>query len=144
VQEQADATKPFMGLTHVRPGGVVRKTDVAIAKNYLEAEDLEELNRIVNAYLEFAELQARNRKPMYMANWIAKLDDFLRLSDREILGHAGRVSHETAQLKANTEFAKYRTIADALPQPVDKDFDEAVLKLQQTPKRKPKPKPRDS
>ena len=95
------------------------------------------------AYLEFAELQARNRKPMYMADWIAKLDDFLRLSDREILNHAGQVSHETAQLKADAEFAKYRAFIDALPQPVDKDFDEAVEKLRQTRPQKRKPKPKD-
>jgi hypothetical protein len=140
VQKRADAAKPFMGLTHVRAGGTVRKADVAIAKNYLEPEELETLNRIVSAYLEFAGLQARNRKPMHMADWIAKLDDFLRLSDREILNHAGQVSHEAAQLKADAEFAKYRALIDALPQPVDKDFDDAVQKLRQIRPRKAKPK----
>jgi virulence RhuM family protein len=75
---------------------VPRKVDVAIAKSYLGAEELDALNRIVTAYLEFAELQAMNRKPMYMADWIAKLDDFLALSDRELLYHAGRVSHDDA------------------------------------------------
>ena len=143
LQKRADANKPFMGLTHVRPCGVVRKTDVVIAKNYLEPDELEALNRIVSAYLEFAELQAQNRKPMHMADWIAKLDDFLRLSEREILNHAGQVSHETAQLKADAEFAKYRAFIDALPQPVDKDFDDAVQKLRQTRPRKRKPKPND-
>jgi hypothetical protein len=133
VDERADAGKPYMGLTYVRPGGVVRKSDVGIAKNYLQPGELEALNRIVNAYLEFAELQATGRKPMHMADWIAKLDDFLRLSDREILKHAGKVSHEAAQSKAEREFTQFRSIADAQPQPVDKDFDEAVTKLQKLP-----------
>ncbi|HEY3351716.1 MAG TPA: virulence RhuM family protein [Polyangia bacterium] len=79
---RADAAKPNMGLT-TWTGPVPRKADVAIAKNYLDAVELEALNRIVTAYLEFAELQALNRKPMYMADWIAKLDDFLRLSERK-------------------------------------------------------------
>ena len=83
-----------------------RKADAVIAKNYLTPEELEALNRIVTAYLEFAELQALNRKPMYMPDWIAKLDDFLRLSDREILTHAGTVSHEEAVRKAELEFEK--------------------------------------
>jgi virulence RhuM family protein len=77
-----------MGLTNWT-GDVPRKADVAVAKNHLGADELEALNRIVTAYLEFAELQALNRRPMYMADWIAKLDDFLQLSDRQILRHAG-------------------------------------------------------
>ena len=140
VQQRSDATKPFMGLTHVRHGGIVRKTDIAIAKNYLEPEELDALNRIVSAYLEFAELQAQNRKPMHMSDWISKLDDFLRISDREILDHAGQVSHQNAELKAAREFAKYRATFDTLPQPVDQDFDEAVKKLEQSRPRKRKPK----
>jgi hypothetical protein len=137
VSQRADAGKPFMGLTHVRPGGVIRKTDVGIAKNYLDAEELETLNRTVTAYLEFAELQARNRRTMHMADWIAKLDDFLRLSEREILDHPGQVSHEQALRKAEEEFEKWRTIEDGKPQPVDVAFDEAVARLKQLPTRKP-------
>jgi hypothetical protein len=137
VHHRADARQPFMGLTHVRPGGVLRKADVSVAKNYLQPDELEALNRIVNAYLEFAELQASGRKPMQMADWIGKLDDFLRLSDREILTHAGKISHEMAQLKAEGGFAKFRALADAQPQPVDKDFDEAVEKLKKLPAAKP-------
>lgn len=76
---------------------------MAIAKNYLAVEEIERLNRIVNAYLEFAELQAMDRRPMYMADWIAKLDDFLRLSDREVLRDAGKVSHDDAAAKAALE-----------------------------------------
>ncbi len=137
VSERADARKPFMGLTHVRPGGVIRKTDVAIAKNYLDADELETLNRTVTAYLEFAELQARNRRPMHMDDWITKLDDFLRLSDRAILDHPGRVSHEQALHKAEAEYDKWRVIEDGKPQSVDRAFDEAVARLQQLPPRKP-------
>src|SRR5690606_16546169 len=98
VARRADSKRPNMGLTSWS-GGRVRKTDVGVAKNYLRADEIEALNRIVNAYLEFAELQALNRKPMYMAEWIRKLDDFLRLSDREILTHSGKVSHDDAVAK---------------------------------------------
>jgi hypothetical protein len=136
VYERADATKPHMGLMHVRPGGAIRKQDVGTAKNYLHAEELEALNRVVTAYLEFAEIQARRRKPMHMGDWIAKLDDFLRLSDHDILTHAGRISHETAQAKAEAELAKYRALTDAEPHAVDKDFDAAVEKLKKLPKPK--------
>jgi hypothetical protein len=99
IAARADAAKPNMGLTSWT-GQVPRKADVAIAKNYLSAEELESLNRIVNAYLELAELQAMNRRPMYMADWIAKLDGFVRLSEREVLKHAGRISHDDAITKA--------------------------------------------
>ncbi|MFA6286976.1 MAG: virulence RhuM family protein [Opitutaceae bacterium] len=136
VYERADATKPHMGLTHVRPGGAIRKVDVGTAKNYLNAEELEALNRVVTAYLEFAEIQARRRKTMHMGDWIAKLDDFLRLSDHDILTHAGRISHEAAVAKAELELAKYRALTDAEPRPVDKDFDAAVEKLKKLPKPK--------
>jgi hypothetical protein len=95
IADRADATKSHMGLT-AWAGGQPRKSDALIAKNYLAVAELETLNRIVTAYLEFAELQARNRKPMFMVNWIAKLDDFLRLSEREILTHSGRISHDLA------------------------------------------------
>jgi len=84
IAARADAKQPNMGLT-TWTGAALRKADVTVAKNYLAAEELEALNRIVAAYLEFAELQALGRKPMYMADWIAKLDEFLRLSEREIL-----------------------------------------------------------
>jgi len=108
-----------------------------VAKNYLTAEELEALNRIVTAYLEFAELQARSRKPMHMGDWIAKLDDFLRLSDRQILTHAGRISHETALAKAEFEFEKFRAREAGQPSRVDKDFDEVVKNLP-APKRRSK------
>lgn len=140
VHRRADASRPHMGLT-TWAGDKPRKTDVAVAKNYLDADEIDALNRIVTAYLEFAELQALSRRAMHMADWIAKLDDFLRLSDREILTHAGRISHEAALEKAEGEFAKYRKAQAALPQPVDEHFEQSLEELRQIEKQKrPAPK----
>lgn len=130
IHRRADASQPNMGLT-TWDGDRPRKTDVSIAKNYLNQDEIEALNRIVTAYLEFAELQALNRKPMSMVDWIAKLDDFLRLSDREILRHAGKISHEAAKGKAEAEFARYKQQQAALPQPVDEHFAESLDELKQ-------------
>lgn len=130
---RADATKANMGLTSWT-GEVPRKADVAIAKNYLDAEELEALNRIVNAYLEFAELQAMNRKPMYMADWITKLDDFLKLSDREILSHAGKVSHAEAVTKAELQYDRFARARADLPARVEKHFEDAVGEVKQLEK----------
>jgi len=130
IAARADAAKPNMGLA-TWIGEIPRKGDVAIAKNYLDVEELNALNRIVTAYLEFAELQALNRKPMYMADWIAKLDDFLRLTEREILQHAGRVSHEDAVAKAEREYDRFSAQRAALPSPVEKHFEEAVRDVKQ-------------
>jgi hypothetical protein len=110
VYQRADAERPNMGLTSwagAPSGQPPRKADAGIAKNYLDEDELQTLNRIVTAYLEFAELQAMRRRPMYMSDWIAKLDEFLRISDREVLDHAGRVSHEQAKGKAEAEFPMY-------------------------------------
>ncbi|HSN97770.1 MAG TPA: virulence RhuM family protein [Candidatus Nanopelagicales bacterium] len=138
IAARADATKPNMGLTSWT-GDVPRKADVAIAKNYLSTEELEALNRIVNAYLEFAELQAMNRRPMYMADWIAKLDDFLRLSEREILRHPGKVSHDDAILKATVEYDRFTAPRAALPSPVERHFEEAVREVKQLAKKRAAP-----
>jgi hypothetical protein len=140
ISRRADATKPNMGMT-AWAGSWPRRTDAGVAKNYLNREEIEALNLIVSAYLEFAELQARNRKPMTMGEWIAKLDDFLRLSDRELLTHAGSVSHDTALAKAQAEYDNFRALDDAKPQPVDVHFEEAIdraKKLAVKGKRKPK------
>jgi hypothetical protein len=106
---RADANKENMGLTSWKnsPKGKIRKTDVTIAKNYLAEDELKDLNLIVDQYLSFAELQARQRKPMYMADWIKKLHDFLTLNDREILDHAGKISAEMAKEFAESEYEKY-------------------------------------
>lgn len=122
IYQRADAAKPNMGIISTRPGGIVRKDDVAIAKNYLTEDELNSLNRIVNAYIEFAELQALRRKTMTMRDWIAKLDDFLKLSEHQLLNHAGKISAETAKEKAEFEYDQYRTFIDAQPRPVDRDF----------------------
>jgi len=128
VAARADAAKPNMGLTSWK-GSRVGRDDVTIAKNYLTKEELEALNLIVSTYLDFAELQALNRRVMYMRDWIAKLDDFLKLSERDILTHAGRISHEQAQQKAEAEFEKYRKLTASEPSPVERDFEEAVEKI---------------
>lgn len=99
-----------MGLLTTRPGGIVRKEDVVIAKNYLDGEELGTLNRIVNAYIEFAELRALQRKTMTMRDWIVKLDEFLRLSAHELLDHAGSISAEQAKMKAELEYDRYRAL----------------------------------
>lgn len=142
IHRRADASKPHMGLTSWA-GDRPRKSDVSIAKNYLNQEEIEALNLIVSAYLDFAELQARSRRPMHMADWIAKLDDFLRLSDRDILTHAGKISHEQAVEKAEIEFEIYRQAQAALPAPVDQHFEqtlEELKRLEQKKKALPKPK----
>jgi hypothetical protein len=133
IQDRADAARPHMGLTSWKnaPHGPIRKADVEIAKNYLTRQEIEALNLIVSAYLDFAELQARGHRPMHMADWIAKLDDFLRLSDRDILAHAGRISHELAMEKAHREFDTFdsqRRILEA--QEPTSDFDQAVKRLE--------------
>jgi len=128
VNQRADAARPNMGLSNWQ-GAQPTKGEAAIAKNYLTTEELEVLNRIVTAYLEFAELQALNRKPMTMRDWIAKLDDFLRMGERDILSHAGTISHEQALRKAELEFEKFRALQLAQPSPVEEDFEAAVKKL---------------
>jgi len=133
IHARADAAQPFMGLQTTRPGGIVRKEDASIAKNYLNAEELNALNRIVTAYIEFAELQALNRRVMTMRDWIEKLDDFLRLSDRELLNHAGKISAENARTKAEAEYERYRALVDAQPRAVDADFEQAARLLKEKP-----------
>ena len=95
-----------MGLTNWR-GGKVRKQDVTIAKNYLNEDELQALNNLVEQYLVFAEGQAMRRIPMSMADWITKLDGFLSLNDRNILNHAGKVSHQMAKEIAEQEYDKF-------------------------------------
>ena len=140
IHARVDAGKPFMGLKTTRPGGIVRREDVSVAKNHLEADELGVLNRIVNAYIEFAELQALNRRVMTMRDWITKLDDFLTLSEHELLDHAGKISTDAARAKAELEYDRYRVLIDSQPRPVDADFEQAAKQLQKMPKPK-RPKP---
>lgn len=107
IYERADAEKDFMGLTSWT-GAMPKRTDAEVAKNYLSADEMDTLNRIVNLYLDFAELQAKSHQPMYMKDWIQKLDDFLKLSGKELLTHAGRISAEIAKQKADMEYDKFK------------------------------------
>jgi hypothetical protein len=109
VHERADASKPHMGLTTWRhgPQGPIRRQDTYVAKNYLSAEELRDLNRIVTMYLDYAEEQARRRLTVSMQEWREKLDAFLTFNDRAVLGHAGRISAELAKQKAEDEFDLY-------------------------------------
>jgi hypothetical protein len=132
IQQRADASKPNMGLTSWKnaPSPAIRKSDVAIAKNYLATGELQALNLVVSAYLDFAELQARNHRPMHMADWIAKLDAFLRLSDHDVLESAGSISHALAEDHATAEYERYREQRRALEDAgADSDFDRAVRQL---------------
>ena len=129
VQDRADADKPNMGLTSWR-GEKVRKQDVAIAKNYLNEKELLALNNLVEQYLVFAEGQAMRRIPMTMQDWIDKLDGFLQLNDRNILTHAGKISHELAVEHAEEEYEKFNIKRIAEKDKTDSDFDKAVKKLE--------------
>lgn len=125
---RADASKPNMGMTTWN-GSSPRKTDAVIAKNYLNKNEIDTLNRIVTMYLEFAELQAMNRKPMYMNDWISKLDDFLKLTERDILTHAGNISHDEALDKAYTEYDKFHKALLDAPSKAELDFLEAEKEI---------------
>jgi hypothetical protein len=142
IHQRADAAQPLMGLATTRPGRIIRREDVSVAKNYLNEAELQTLNRIVNLYIEFAELQALDRKSMMMRNWIEKLDEFLKISGRELLNHAGKISAETARAKAEREYNRYHALADAQPRPVDADFEQAAKQLQKLTKPKKLKRPK--
>ena len=107
IYERADAEKDFMGLT-TWPGSMPTKPEAEIAKNYLTHEEIKSLNRIVSLYLDFAEMQAEEHRPMYMKDWINILDDFLRISRKDILTHAGKISAKLAKEKADQEYDKFK------------------------------------
>jgi hypothetical protein len=134
IHDRVDSAKPNVGLTNWR-GPAVRKHDVAIAKNYLTEAELAALNNLVEQYLIFAEGQAMRRIPMHMADWIKKLDAFLTLNEREILTHAGRISHELAQAKAEAEYDKFKLLSPK-ERPVDDHFEQATKKLPPPGKKK--------
>jgi len=145
VAARANAAKDHMGLTswaNQPKGGPPRKADVHIAKNYLQGDEIEALNRIVTAYLEFAELQAMARKPMSMREWIAKLDDFLKLGDRDILTHAGKVSADVAKAKALAQYDKWHERQLEAPSAVERHFIEATAMAKQIGAARPKGKPK--
>lgn len=107
IYERADAQKDFMGLT-TWSGAMPTKPEAEIAKNYLTQDEIKSLNRIVSLYLDFAEMQAEEHRPMYMKDWINILDDFLRISRKDILTHTGKISAKLAKEKADTEYDKFK------------------------------------
>lgn len=135
--ERISADKPDLGLTNFKgkgSGTAPTRKEVVVGKNYLSEQELDTLNRLVTSYLEFAELQARNGKLMRMVDWTKKLNDFLALSDFDILTHAGKVSATQAKQKAEVEYNKYRRIIDASPTEVDKDLAAVVKQLEKRAK----------
>ncbi|MCK8501778.1 virulence RhuM family protein [Myxococcus sp. MISCRS1] len=129
IHERADASQPNMGLATWKnaPSGPIRKSDVTVAKNYLSEEELRELSRVVTMYLDYAEDQARRRRPMTMREWVTKLDGFLQFNERDVLSHAGGISHELATAHAEAEFDRYREAGRKLEASLpNSDFDRAV------------------
>ncbi len=106
IHQRADATQPYMGLTSYK-GEEVRKSDVTTAKNYLSQDEVSELNRVVNMWLDFAEDQAKRRKQVFLRDWQTKLDQFLQFNDRDVLEGAGKISKKAADEKACSEYIEY-------------------------------------
>jgi hypothetical protein len=131
IAERADASRPNMGLTNWK-GAKVRKRDVTVAKNYLDEPEIRQLNRIINMYLDYAELQAERKQPVYMIEWKEKLDAFLKFNEREILEDSGKVSMEVAQRLAVEEYEKFsqRRLAEDTTVS-DTDFDTISKKIEQ-------------
>ena len=132
ISSRADADKPYLGLTNFK-GNYITQRDIGIAKNYLSENELKQLNLIVSMYLDFAELQATNGRLMKMQDWIQKLDDFLKASEKELLKNAGTVSHKNAMEKAKLEYEKYRKTED---KKYISDFDREMKQLESKIKRK--------
>lgn len=128
VHTRVDASQPNLGLTNWR-GAAIRKRDVSIAKNYLTEPEMAALNNLIEQYLVFAEGQAMRRVPMHMVEWITKLDAFLTLNERDILTHAGRISQDVAQSKAELEYDRYKALTADRPRTVDTDFEQATKAL---------------
>lgn len=128
---RADASKPMMGITNwpgESRGQLPTRADAQVAKNYLEPDEMETLNRITVAFLEFAEAMAKNRKAMHMADWITKLDDFLKLGDHSLLAGAGRVQAKVATKKVDAEYDAWHARAINAPSAVEQHFVEAIGK----------------
>jgi len=121
IYKRVDSSKKYIGLTNFK-GEIPTKKEIEIAKNYLSADELNILNRMVTAFLEIAEIQALDRTPMYMADWIVQLDSFLKMTNKEILQHSGTISHQKAIEKAHSEYEIYKEkIKNRITQ-VEKDF----------------------
>lgn len=128
IDKRADVAKPFMGLTTWKnsPDGKILKSDTEIAKNYLSEKEIRELNRLVELYLNFAELQAERNIPTKMKEWVEILDSFLKLNRYELLNNSGSISHNQAMSKAETEYQKFRIIQD---QKFISDFDKEIKNI---------------
>ena len=126
---RADAEKENMGLTSWE-GKQIKKSDSEIAKNYLNDEEIDALNKIVTAYLDIAEVQALNHEPMYMKDWLQTIDDYLKMTRREILTTKGSVSHQQAMEKAHAEYDKFKKKQDDILSPVEKHFIESIDRLE--------------
>ncbi len=128
IYQRASSEKPNMGLTTWENAskGAIRKTDITIAKNYLNEKELDGLNRIVTMYLDYAEMQAQKGVVMYMKDWVGKLDAFLQFNEKEILRNSGKISHEVAAALAESEYEKYRVVQDRI---LESDFDREMKKL---------------
>jgi hypothetical protein len=121
IYQRIDATKHNLGLTNIKSNKPT-KQEIEIAKNYLNEEELNALNRMVTAYLEVAEIQALNRKPMYMKDWIERLDDFVKMTGNNVLQNAGSISHLQAVEKASIEYEKYKAATKNDLSVVENDF----------------------
>ena len=128
IYERADSDKQNMGLTSWN-GKQIKKTDVEIAKNYLSEKELDALNKIVTAYLDIAEVRALDHEPMYMKDWLETIDDYLKMTRREILSTAGRISHEQALDKAHEEYKKFKAKERDQLSLVEKHFLESIGEL---------------
>ncbi|OGI32026.1 MAG: cell filamentation protein Fic [Candidatus Moranbacteria bacterium RIFOXYA12_FULL_35_19] len=132
IYERANSALPYMGLLSFK-GKYLIQADIAIAKNYLNEEELQSLNLLVDAYLSFAEIQATRRVAMRMADWVKKLDEYLHFASYEVLNNTGKISHDQALKKANKEYAKY---SGKLMKDFESDFDREVKKLLEIKKKK--------
>ena len=130
IASRADSSKENMGLTTWKnaPKGSIRKTDVGVAKNYLNENEIDGLNRIVSMYLDYAENQAKKGTVMFMKDWVLKLDAFLQFNEESVLKHQGKVTHDVALALAEGEFEKYRIIQDKM---IESDFDLEIKKLKE-------------
>ena len=129
VYQRADAEKENMGLTSWE-GKKIKRSDTEIAKNYLTQTELDALNKIVSAYLDIAEVRALAHEPMYMKDWLETIDDYLKMTRRDILTTKGRVTHKQAIDKAHAEYEKYRKKQDELLSPVERHFIESIKELE--------------
>ncbi len=139
IYKRVDSEKPNLGLSSFK-GKKPTKQETEIAKNYLAENELNILNRVVTAYLELAELQALNQEPMYMKDWIEQLDTFLKMTRKDILNHAGTISHKQALGKAHTEYQKFKELRKNEISEVEKHFLEQVNKAEKKLKDKNKKK----